>query len=119
MEKLYKFKSATKLQKLFAEYGKDNFSKKAYLFISKYLAGKSISNIDVYQLCDMFTELSFFEVFGEQYTTWARAIELRHAFNKAKSNANCNLRLLDKEKNTYITWHTESAKEMYDMDRNN
>ncbi len=111
MEKLYKYNSGKKLQELFKEYDRDNYSIKGYVFISQYLKEHSIKNFDVIQICEMFTEMEAVELFGVIPESYKQKKELKKALKIKEKNI--HFYLIDN--GLYMVWHTEHIAEMYEM----
>lgn len=107
MEKLYKYNTNKKIKELFKEYDRDNYSLAGYQFIRKYVKNY-VNKFDVIQLCDMFTETSFFELFGEEKTNISRQIELIKQFKK--DNKGIHLKILNN--GNVIYWNGEHLHQL-------
>ena len=114
MEKTYKYNSGKKLQQLFKEYNRDNFSIYGYRFISNYIQKTHrVSKFDVIQLCEMFEEKTYKELFNENRKDYTRKNGLRKKLKKENSN----LHIKELENDNFIIWHDEHIKELENMAR--
>lgn len=113
MEKLYKYNTSKKLQELFKQYNRNNFSLEAYEFIIKNIKGYNVSQFDVVQVCEMYTEMSYQEIFDETQTTKMRESFLFNQFRESQKN----IHLKRLKNGNYIYWHDEAIKELKEINK--